>query len=330
MIILGIDTSCDDTSAAICDDLKILSSNVASQIDLHETFGGIVPEEASRAHYSNIDKIIKICLKEAKLELKDIDLVTVTNGPGLVGALLVGLNYGKSLAWSLDIPFYAANHLFSHVYSNFLGENHPELPAVSVVISGGHTIIGVVDENMNHKYLGSTLDDACGEVIDKVGRKLGLPYPAGPYLDKMALDGNKKAHRFPRPLKGREGYDFSFSGLKTSFLKEVEKGNLSDEDQYASLLMAISDCLCDRIVKLCGETGYSQVVFSGGVSASAFLRRELSLVMEKHGIKISFPELRYCTDNAAMVCASGYFEARNRNFEESKEDLNIDAYASYF
>jgi N6-L-threonylcarbamoyladenine synthase len=330
MYILGIDTSCDDTSAAVTEDLRILSSRVRSQTELHETFGGIVPEDASRAHVKHIDGIVRLAMEEAGITFDQLDLITATNGPGLVGSLLIGLNYAKALALAGEIPFYPANHLFSHVYSNFLDREPPPLPAISVVVSGGHTSIGILDEKLRHVFHGSTLDDAVGEVIDKVGRKLGLPYPAGPHVDGEALAGNVKAVRFPRPLKGREGYDFSFSGLKTAFLRAHEQEIASNTDLFSSLMMAISDCLADRIRSLSKTSGVKRVFFSGGVAASGFFREHLPRLLSSEGMEIYFPPRSYCTDNAAMVCASGFLEAGGRNFEQSITALDCDAFSSFF
>ncbi len=339
-LILAIDTSCDDTSVAVTRDLAVLSCKVRSQMELHEAFGGIVPEEASRAHGEAIDRVAAAALAEAGISVAELDLVAATNGPGLLGSLLVGLNYGRGLALAAGIPFYAANHMLGHVFSPFLAGDgfSPPLPAVTLTVSGGHTLIGLLDPDLRHRYHGSTIDDAAGEIIDKLGRRLGHPYPAGPHVDAEALTGNPKAVRFPRPLRGEPAFDFSFSGLKTAFLRELERAPLPADpalaaarraDLFASLMAAIADCLLDRIARLAKEAGARACLFAGGVAASGFLRRFMAEHLPRHGVEPRFPDRAHCTDNAAMIAACAYFRARHRTFEESFADLSADAFAQF-
>lgn len=333
MRILGVDTSCDDTSAAVTDDLTILSSVVLSQTELHEGFGGVVPEEASRAHFSRIDGVVRKALSDAGTTIDELDLIVATRGPGLLGSLLVGYNYARGLALAASIPFYGANHLFGHVYSAFLGGAGEELPSLSLIISGGHTAIGIVTreaDGVRHDFRGGTLDDAVGELIDKTGRHCGLPWPAGPHVDNLALAGNKKAVRFTRPLRGRAGYDFSFSGLKSAFLRARTEEQAEDGDLFASLMDCVADCLVERIRDLADETGIRRVLFSGGVAASGFLREHCGRKLLSAGIKSTFPQRAFCTDNAAMICACGYLEAPGRTWVDSAADLEADAFASFF
>ncbi len=309
MLILGIETSCDETAAAVVEDgKKILSSVVFSQ-DIHAEYGGVVPELASRDHIRNIIPVVKRCLFDAAVSLRDLDAIAVTQSPGLIGSLLVGLSFAKSLAFSLNIPFLAINHLEGHIYANFL--TYPELdsPLLGLIVSGGHTDLIVIDERGQYQRLGSTLDDACGEAFDKVGNLLGLSYPGGPAIEELARGGNADAIPFP---PGRvKNYDFSFSGLKTAVLYYMN--DLSDPerkeqkaDVAASFQKTAVRMLLKKSVKAIQETKIMKIAVSGGVSANDFLRDRFFREAKKEGFTVYFPDKQLCTDNAAMIAACGY------------------------
>lgn len=305
MLILGIESSCDETAAAVVrDGREILSSVIASQIDLHRPWGGVVPELASREHLEKIEPTVIEALDRAQMTLEDIDAIAVTQGPGLIGSLLVGVCYAKSLAWSRNIPFVGVNHIEGHVYSVAL-ENPPvEYPALALIVSGGHTNIFHVPSEGQYKVVSRTRDDAAGEAFDKVAKMLSLPYPGGPEIDKRAHHGNRRAFDFPRSML-REGHDFSFSGLKTSVLYLLPKVNIADEtvlnDVCASFQEAVVDVLVEKAIAAAGERLLKLVAVSGGVSCNSRLRARLAERCAEEGLRLLLAEPRYTTDNAAMI-----------------------------
>lgn len=325
--VLGIETSCDETAAAVvADGRRICSNIIASQVALHQRYGGVVPEIASRRHVELILPVIDTALSEAGVRFDDLAGIAVTHGPGLVGSLLVGLSAAKAIALARDIPLIGVNHIEGHIYANFLEHPGVEPPLVCLTVSGGHTEIFYVEESGVYHVLGRTRDDAAGEAIDKVGRVLGLPYPAGPELERLAQKGNPKAFTLPRGLQGEEGYDFSFSGLKTAALNllrdlELQGGELPREDVAASLQEAIFDVLVERSVRAAKNRGVSTLLLSGGVAANGTLRERLRQEAAAHGIQMFVPSPSLCTDNAAMIASAGYF--RLRRGEQSPLSLNV-------
>lgn len=312
MTVLGIESSCDDTAAAVVSD-GVLRSSVISSQDEHALFGGVVPEVASRAHQRLIVPVVDAALERAGAVLDDIEGVAVTYGPGLVGSLLVGLSFGKALALGRGIPLVGVNHLEAHVYSVFLEERHPPYPFVSMVVSGGHTELILVRAPFEHVLLGRTRDDAAGEAFDKVAKLLGLGYPGGPRVDELAAGGNPAFHDFPRAMPGK--FDFSFSGIKTSVLYylngmgEDERIRFLEEhlaDLCASFQQAIVDVLVRALVAAVDETGVRHVAISGGVSANQGLRNAAGEAADAHGFSLYIPAPRFCGDNAAMVAETGF------------------------
>lgn len=325
---LGIESSCDETAAAVVrSGREILSSVVASQTELHEKYGGVVPEIASRRHIEAILPVVDQALADAGVRLEEIDCIAATYGPGLVGSLLVGLVAAKALAFAARIPFVGVNHIEGHLYANFLA--HPELepPAVCLTVSGGHTELLLVEDFGVYRRLGRTLDDAAGECLDKVGRVLGLPYPAGPEIDRLAAEGDREAIRFPRALAGKATYDFSFSGLKTAALNEINARRQRGEeipraDFAASLLEAVVEMLVEPTVAAAEATGASRVMLSGGVAANRRLRERLGEACQERGFSLYYPPLSLCTDNAAMIASAGAF--RFARGERSPLSLNAE------
>ena len=323
ILILGIETSCDETSAAIVQNgRKVLSNIISSQIPVHQKFGGVVPEIASRHHVGEILYVIDSALKNAGKTLPDIDAFAVTYGPGLVGALLVGVSAAKGLAFALDKPLLAVNHLQGHIYANFI--EHPDLepPFIALVVSGGHTSLAIVPDYQKFELMGETLDDAAGEAFDKIARLLKLPYPGGPEIEKLALTGNECAIDFPRALK-TDKYNFSFSGLKSSVINYVHNAEqkntvINPADIAASFQAAITDVLCEKSVHALKETGLKKLVLAGGVSANNTLRAKLSKAIASEGAKLYYPSPVLCTDNAAMIACRGYFLYKDKSFNDMK------------
>jgi len=334
MHILAIETSCDETSVAVVrDGQEILSDKIASQVELHKKYGGIVPEIASRKHVEVINPLIKEALEAAKVDFKQIDAVAVTYGPGLVGSLMVGICAAKAIAWSLDRPLIAVNHLEGHIYANFLVPSSksqvPQFPFICLIVSGGHTMLVLVKEHGDYQTLGRTRDDAAGEAFDKVARFLKIGYPGGPIIDLLAKRGNPHAIEFKRPMMEKEfGYDFSFSGIKTAVVNYVSKqsGVSSKQvtDLVASFQQAIVDVLVEKTIRAAKEYHCSWVALAGGVSANSLLRESLKTRAKKEQLMVSAPPLALCTDNAAMIAGAAYHKLKQGKIS----DLTITAVAS--
>jgi N6-L-threonylcarbamoyladenine synthase len=302
--VLAIETSCDETAAAVVDDGRdVRSSVVASQVDLHARYGGVVPEIASRAHVELICDVIEQSLVEAGASLVDIDAVAAVRGPGLAGALLVGVSAAKAISIARGLPYVGVHHHEAHLYAAMIEDPQLEPPLVTLIVSGGHTLLIAMDGHGSYRVLGETVDDAAGEAFDKVARFLGLGYPGGPAIDRLALDGDPEAIRFPRPMRG-EGHDFSFSGLKTAVVQYVRKHpDVEVADVAASFQAAIVDVLVEKLVAAAKETGISTVVAGGGVAANSALRTRLLDLAAEGDLRVVVPGIALCTDNAAMVGA---------------------------
>ena len=317
MKILAIESSCDETAAAVVEDgRQVLSNVISSQIDLHRLYGGVVPEIASRKHIERINQVIRQALDDADTELEDIDAVGVTYGPGLVGALLVGVAEAKAISYARGLPFVGVHHIEGHISANYI--EHPELepPFLCLVVSGGHTQLAIVEDYGKLRILGSTRDDAAGEAFDKVARAIGLPYPGGPEIDKLAREGNPQAITFPRARIDGAPYDFSFSGVKSAVLnylnhhkmqgKEIEKADLA-----ASFQQSVVSVLTDHTMRAAEEFHMDRVAVAGGVAANQCLRKAMKEACEKRGLTLYYPSPVYCTDNAAMIGVAAYYEYRN-------------------
>jgi N6-L-threonylcarbamoyladenine synthase len=325
VFILAIESSCDDTAAAVLHNDKVLSNVVANQL-IHNQYGGVVPELASRAHQQNIVPVIDAALRKANIQKEQLSAIAFTQGPGLMGSLLVGSSFAKSLALALDIPLIAVNHMHAHILAHFIDEegfDKPIFPFLALTISGGHTQIVRVDSFFDMTIIGETTDDAVGEAFDKSAKILGLPYPGGPLVDKYAQLGNPKAFVFTKPKV--PGLDFSFSGLKTAILyfiqkKKLENPNFIDEnlnDICASIQHTIVEILMDKLKLAVKETGIKQIAIGGGVSANSGIRNTLKETETKYGWKTFIPKFEYTTDNAAMIGIAGYQKFLSRNFETS-------------
>jgi N6-L-threonylcarbamoyladenine synthase len=313
MRVLGIETSCDETAVAVVEDGRtILSNLLASQVHLHEKFGGVVPEIASRAHLENINPLITMALTEAGMWVNDIDAVAVTVGPGLVGALLVGIAAAKAVAAALDVPFIGVNHLEGHIYANVLEHGPIEEPFVAFLVSGGHTMLVHVPEAHVYELLGQTLDDAAGEAFDKVARFMGLGFPGGPALDALSRNGNPQAVRFPRAVTQR-GYDFSLSGLKTAVVRHVRaeqargQRRTSPEALADTYKEAVFDVQVDKTIAAARDKGVRTIVLGGGVVANTRLRELIAQQTEANGFRLLVPAMELCTDNAAMIACAGHY-----------------------
>ena len=309
--VLGIETSCDETAVAVVEDgRKLLSNLVASQVEVHERFGGVVPELASRAHVEVLSPLLDRALEVAGVSFGELDGVAVTVGPGLVGSLLVGLAAAKAVSLVTGAPFIGVNHLEGHIYANFLEHGEQAHPFVTFIVSGGHTLLAHVPEPHRYEVLGQTIDDAAGEAFDKIARFLGLGYPGGPEIDRIGALGNPEAVRFPRALEG-QGYDFSLSGLKTSVIRHVrreraEEREVSIADLAASFQEAVVDVQVQKTVAAARERGVERVLLGGGVVANRRLRERMLEAGEEAGLTVLFPSLELCTDNAAMIACAGF------------------------
>lgn len=312
--IMAIESSCDETSVAIVKNgREIISNIISSQIDMHKKFGGVVPEVASRMHLEVINNIVREALEEAKLSMDDIDAIAVTKGPGLVGALLVGISEAKALSYACKKPLVGVNHMKGHICAALITHKELEPPFICLLVSGGHTYLVHVKDYNNMEVIGKTIDDACGEAYDKVARCLGMNYPGGPEVERLAKLGNDEAIDFPRVMLDKNSYNFSFSGLKTAVLnylnnKKQKDEEISKEDVCASFQRAVFDVLIYKTEKLMKEKNLDILVVSGGVSANNTLREEINKMCENNGFKSYFPDKILCTDNAAMIASSGYYE----------------------
>ena len=325
--ILAIESSCDETSAAVVeytDKFNVKSDIIASQIEKHKLFGGVVPEVASRMHIECISGVVDEALSEANVTFDDIDAIAVTYAPGLVGALLVGVNYAKSLALALNKPLIAVHHIEGHISANYISSPDLKPPFVCLVASGGHSTIAKIDDYDSYKVVAKTRDDAAGEAFDKISRVLGLGYPGGPQIQKAAENGNEHAYKFPK-VSFDENLDFSFSGVKTNVINLIHKMKQNNEDIpvgdiAASFQYCVCDVLASRLIEVAKEEGVKDVCLAGGVAANLKLRELAGKYAAENGIKLHYPPLILCTDNAAMIAARGYFEYKKGNF--AKSDLN--------
>jgi N6-L-threonylcarbamoyladenine synthase len=328
VLILGIETSCDETAAALVADGEVtLSSVIATQLDLLRKFGGVVPEIAARRHTELIGYVIKEALDSAGKTLADVEAVAVTSKQGLIGCLLVGVAAAKSISYSRQVPLIGVHHIEGHVFANRLSNPRMPVPHVCLTVSGGHTMLLYVQDSCRYELLGTTLDDAAGEAFDKIAKFLGLDFPGGPVIDKLATQGDRKAFKFPRPMIRAKALDFSFSGLKTSVINAFKDRIACREvlplaDIAASFQEAIVEVLVSKTMRAARERGVSAVSVTGGVSANSRLREVFQDICQQNGIEAFFPKLSLCTDNAAMIAAAGY--ARLRLGDTA--DLNLNVY----
>lgn len=322
MKILSIESSCDETAAAVVEDgRKVLSNVIFSQIEVHKLYGGVVPEIASRYHIEKISQIVEEALEQSGCSMNDIDAVAATAAPGLIGALLVGLNFAKALAYRHGKPFIPVHHLRGHIAANYLAHEECAPAFLALVVSGGHSHIVAADDYTVFRVIGKTRDDAAGEAFDKGARVLGLPYPGGVHLDKLAASGNPEAISFPKVNFADAPYDFSFSGVKTSIVNFVHHCTMKGEeysaaDVAAGYMNAITDVLCEKFEKAALEYGYDNLVLAGGVSANSMLRKKIGDMAKHHKKKLFVPPLSLCGDNAAMIGSQAYFEAQAGHFGE--------------
>ncbi len=331
--ILAIESSCDDTSAAVLHNDKLLSNIVATQ-DVHIKYGGVVPELASRAHQQNIVPVVHQAITQANIDKKDVSAIAFTRGPGLMGSLLVGTSFAKSLSMGLNVPLIEVNHMQAHILAHFIDEENfkkPDFPFLALTISGGHTQIVKITDHFEMEVIGQTIDDAVGEAFDKSAKILGFPYPGGPLIDKYSQSGNPKAYKFTKPKV--EGLDFSFSGLKTGVLYFIQKEVKNDpafieknrDDICASIQYTIVEILMDKLKKAVKQTGIKNIAIGGGVSANSGIRKALKDAEGKYGWKTYVPKFEYTTDNAAMIGIVGYYKYLKGEFS----DLSVSAQARY-
>lgn len=320
IIILGIETSCDETSVAVVEGgTHILSNCITSQVDLHQAFGGVVPEVASRRHLDLINPVIDQAIKEAHVGWEDLHGIAVTHGPGLVGALLVGISTAKALAYAHGIPLLAVNHIEGHIYANYLEGHSPQPPFLCLTVSGGHTDLFYIPQLGSYESIGRTLDDAAGEAFDKVARAMGLGYPGGPAIEELAREGDPEKISLPRPVARKDSLDFSFSGLKTAVLNYLnhckQKGREIELPHLAAAFQkTVIDVLTTNVLAAIEKKRVHQVVLSGGVAANQALNRELGKLLEERGIRLYAPSPPLCTDNGAMIAAAGYHKYREGDF----------------
>ncbi|MBE7016343.1 MAG: tRNA (adenosine(37)-N6)-threonylcarbamoyltransferase complex transferase subunit TsaD [Ruminococcaceae bacterium] len=311
--ILGIESSCDETAASVVKNgREVLSNVINTQIDLHKIYGGVVPEIASRKHIENIDTVIDEAMEQAGIGFNDLDAIAVTYGPGLVGALLVGVSSAKALSYALSKPLVPVHHIKGHISANFIAHPDLEPPFVCLVASGGHSHIVHVSDYTKYQVLGRTRDDAAGEAFDKIARVLGLGYPGGPLIDKLAKEGNPEAIKFPRVKMDKDSLDFSFSGVKTAVINYLHKAEQKGEeinkaDVAASFQAAVTDALCEHTLEATLNMGSKVVALAGGVASNTDLRQKMADVCGKHGISVVYPPPVLCTDNAAMIASCGYY-----------------------
>ncbi len=329
MKILGIESSCDETAAAVVEDgRKVLSNIIATSLEEHKLYGGVVPEIASRRHAESISGVVKEALEQADCTMADIDAIAVTYAPGLIGALLVGVNFAKGLALATDTPLVPVHHIRGHIASNYISSDI-EPPFLCLIVSGGHSHIVAVNSYTDFEIIGKTRDDAAGEALDKAGRTMGLEYPGGVSIDKLSPQGNENAYKFPKPKVSDSPYDFSFSGLKTAVINTVHHAQQKGEDidiadLAASFQKSVVDCLITNLEKVAVEKSFNKIVIAGGVSANSKLRAEAQALCKKHKWSLYLPELRYCGDNAAMIASQGYYEF----VQGERADESLNAYAT--
>jgi len=327
LLVLGVESSCDETSVAIVRDGKeVLCNIINSQIDIHKLFGGVVPEVASRHHVYQVSMVFEQAFKEAGVKKEDIDLVAVTKGPGLIGSLLVGVNAAKTFALMYNKPIIGVHHLAGHIYANAI-EHDMKFPSVALLVSGGNTELIYMKEHFDFEVIGETLDDAVGEAYDKVARVVGLPYPGGPHVDRLAHEGKDNYH-LPRVYLDENSYNFSFSGLKSAVINFVHNANqrkeeINKEDLCASFQDSVTEVLVRKTFKLAKEKGVKQIIVAGGVSANKGLKERFT--KENPGFEICIPSIKYCTDNAAMIAVAGYYQYKKSGLVD---DLRLNAKAS--
>ena len=324
MLVMGVESSCDETSVAIYDGSTMLSNVVLTQIDIHKKFGGVVPEVASRHHVRNVSIVFQEALEKANVKATDIDLVAVTEGPGLIGSLLVGITAAKTFAMMYNIPIIGLNHLAGHIYANQI-EGEMKFPLLALLVSGGNTELILMKDHFDFEIIGETLDDAVGEAYDKVARVCGLPYPGGPAVDKLAHIGND-VYNLPRVMKSSNDYNFSFSGLKSAVINLVHNNNqrgveTNFNDLCASFQASVVETLVYKTKKAALEHNVKQVIIAGGVSANKSLREEIVNSFKDTNIEVCIPPFKYCTDNAAMIACAGYYHYKTFN-EVRKLDIN--------
>ena len=325
-LILGIESSCDETAAAVVKNgNQILSNVINTQIELHKKYGGVVPEIASRKHIESIDAVVNEAMEKAGAEFSDIDAVAITYGPGLVGALLVGVSFAKGLAYALKKPLVPVHHIRGHIMANFLAHKNLKPPFISLVASGGHSHIVLVKDYTKFEILGRTRDDAAGEAFDKIARVIGLGYPGGPLIDKLAKEGNKEAFKFPRVRMDKTSLDFSFSGVKTAVINclhklEQQGAEYNKADVAASFQDAVTDVLCEHTLEAARLCKIKTVALAGGVASNSQLREKMKNMAEKDGIDVLYPPPVLCTDNGAMIACAGYYGFLEQDF--AALDLN--------
>lgn len=320
IIVLAIESSCDETAVAIVKNgREVLSNVISTQIDIHKKFGGVVPEIASRNHIDNITVVIEEALEKAKMKLEEIDIIACTYGPGLVGALLVGMSTAKSIAYALNKPFLGVHHIEGHIAANYITHRDLKPPYLCLVVSGGHSHLVHVKDYTEFEILGKTRDDAVGEAFDKVSRTIGLGYPGGPKIDKLAKEGTP---RYALPRTHFDNLDFSFSGIKTAVINLVnkEKENINVSDLCASFEEAVADVLLNNVMIAANQVGTKKIALAGGVSANSYLRSRLDALGKEHNLEIYYPEMVLCTDNAAMIAAAAYYDYKAG--KKSEWDLN--------
>ena len=331
MLLLAIESSCDETAAAVLQDgINLLSSVVDSQIQVHSPYGGVVPELASRRHIETVYPVVDQALKQAAIRLDQLDAIAVTQGPGLIGSLLIGMSFAKAIAYVENSPCIGVNHMAGHLLSVFLGENHPGFPYLALVASGGHSSIYLVDDPLSFKQIGQTRDDAAGEAFDKVAKLLDLGYPGGPIISERAEKGNPEAINFPRAWLETDSLDFSFSGVKTAVVNYVNKCKQKEEELHipdicASFQEAVADVLIEKTIRAAKKSGVSRVVLAGGVGANQRLREHLTKRGQDENISVFLPPKHFCTDNAAMIAIAGYHLFSNNQYESGS--LNMDVYS---
>ena len=334
MKILGIESSCDETAASVVEDgRRVLSNVIASQVEEHKIYGGVVPEIASRRHAEAICGVVDKALADAGCTLSDIDALAVTYAPGLIGALLVGVNYAKGLSYSTGLPLIPVHHLRGHIAANYISNEEIEPPFIALVVSGGHSHIVNVKSYTDFEIIGRTRDDAAGEAMDKAARTVGLPYPGGVNLDKISVNGDENKYKFPVPKVADSKYDFSFSGLKTFAVNLVhnasQKGEeIKPEDLGASFIKAVTDILVAHTIEAAEEFNAKKIVLAGGVSANSRLRRVMKEQCECKGIELYMPEMRYCGDNGAMIASQAYYEFLEKKDNEDFHNLSLNAIAT--